>query len=503
MRTLTHRFLLNLAVSDLIATVVCLPPTAYHYYDKRWIFGEFLCRFVPFMQGTSVAVSVFTLMAVSIDRYFAIHKPIHAKLLCSHKRVLLTIVLTWLLSFCLMIPLIIHHRIVDPFDTTITTCAEEWHRDMNSRLIYDFVLLFVLFIIPLTLMSYCYIKISWSLWHIDPHVSHSIQTWSQQRSNRSSTTISDHPNNHNLTIIHSRPHYVHYPSNKHKHHIIVENGCTKDDEYRSLIQKNNSPRSTTMTNLTRKSLSATTTTTSTTHNSARRSSSLITNQQNHRPMSFAGHTERNYSYQNVQQQSPQLKKSTIVSSQRSTNGSVNTGGRRGTSVTTFHGSNRSIAEFERGNRFLQSRRRIVKLLITLVIVFFITHLPSNIISIYIDITSNTFLPDNYNSNQTTSSTFVYIDNKMIIILYINPVLQLISLANSAINPICYCIMSRALTNVIALIRERCHRHKKTSSLTLIHHYHQPQQQPKTPTSADVPKFSFKALQRNSFENNRH
>jgi hypothetical protein len=51
MRTLTNRFLLNLAISDLIATLVCLPPTAYHYYDKRWIFGEFLCRFVPFMQG--------------------------------------------------------------------------------------------------------------------------------------------------------------------------------------------------------------------------------------------------------------------------------------------------------------------------------------------------------------------------------------------------------------------------------------------------------------------
>jgi hypothetical protein len=51
MRTLTNRFLLNLAISDLIATLVCLPPTAYHYHDKRWIFGEFLCRFVPFMQG--------------------------------------------------------------------------------------------------------------------------------------------------------------------------------------------------------------------------------------------------------------------------------------------------------------------------------------------------------------------------------------------------------------------------------------------------------------------
>ena len=59
LRTLTNYFLLNLAISDLIATLICLPPTAYHYYDKRWIFGEFLCRFVPFIQGKlTVKISI-------------------------------------------------------------------------------------------------------------------------------------------------------------------------------------------------------------------------------------------------------------------------------------------------------------------------------------------------------------------------------------------------------------------------------------------------------------
>ncbi|CAF1204817.1 unnamed protein product [Didymodactylos carnosus] len=431
-------------------------------------------------------------MAVSIDRYFAIHKPIHSKLLCSHKRILLTIVTTWLLSFFLMIPLIIHHRIVDPFDITITTCAEEWHRNMNARLIYDFILLLVLFIIPLTFMSYCYIKISWSLWHIDPNVSKSIQTWSQQKSNRSLTTTSEHQNNHNLLMVHTRPYYIHHPNNKLKHHIIVENGCTKDNEYQSLMQQKNNPRlSTTMTNLTRKSLSTSATTNIISNNLTRRSSSLLTNHPQHRRMSFAGHIEHNYS---CQQQSPQLKKSTIVSLQCCTNGGANDGGLRGTSMPILHGSNRSITEFERANRFSQSRRRVIKLLITLVIVFFVTRLPSNIIGIYIDITSGTFLPDDYNSNQTTSLD--HLDKKMLLILYVNPLLQLFSLANSAINPICYCIMSRAIGNIIALIRERCHRRKKASSLTLIHrHQRQPKQQKTLPSGAL--KFSFKALQRTS------
>jgi hypothetical protein len=58
MRTYTNRFLLNLAVSDLLATLICLPPTAYHHNDKRWIFGEFLCRFVPFIQGIFLYIQI-------------------------------------------------------------------------------------------------------------------------------------------------------------------------------------------------------------------------------------------------------------------------------------------------------------------------------------------------------------------------------------------------------------------------------------------------------------
>ncbi|CAF3618750.1 unnamed protein product [Rotaria socialis] len=135
----------------LITTLICLPPTVYPYYDKRWIFGEFLCRFVPFMQ-------------VSIDRFIAIHKPIHSKLLCTPIRVLITV------AFVIMIPLILHHRIVDPFEIILTACAEDWDQNMNARLAYGFILLFVLFILPLTLMTYCYVHISFSLWFIDSNV---------------------------------------------------------------------------------------------------------------------------------------------------------------------------------------------------------------------------------------------------------------------------------------------------------------------------------------------
>jgi hypothetical protein len=110
-----------------------------------------------------------------------------------------------------------------------------------------------------------------------------------------------------------------------------------------------------------------------------------------------------------------------------------------------------------------------------VIVFFLTRLPLNILSIYIDITSNTYLPENTFTNRTKPETIedaaaVYSshvtnsDKKMTLVLYVNPILQLFSLSNSAINPLCYCVMSHAVKNLITLVRKRLHRRgQKTAS----------------------------------------
>ena len=112
------------------------------------------------------------------------------------------------------------------------------------------------------------------------------------------------------------------------------------------------------------------------------------------------------------------------------------------------------------------------------IVFFLTRLPLNILSIYIDITSNTYLPENTFPNQTKSdsyeeanavySSYVKADRKMYLVHYVNPIFQLFSLSNSAINPLCYCFMSHAVKHIFTLFQQKLRRgHKKTSSLTLV------------------------------------
>lgn len=51
MRTITNLFLLNLAISDMLLGVFCMPVTLIGTVLRNFIFGEFMCRFLPYMQG--------------------------------------------------------------------------------------------------------------------------------------------------------------------------------------------------------------------------------------------------------------------------------------------------------------------------------------------------------------------------------------------------------------------------------------------------------------------
>ena len=61
-------FLVNLAVADISMAAFCMPFTFTQTMLGHWIFGEIMCPLVRFMQVTSVAVSIFTNMAIGVDR---------------------------------------------------------------------------------------------------------------------------------------------------------------------------------------------------------------------------------------------------------------------------------------------------------------------------------------------------------------------------------------------------------------------------------------------------
>ncbi|CAH1230142.1 GRPR [Branchiostoma lanceolatum] len=104
MRNIPNIFITSLAMADLLVLVSCVPITIANYFLPAWVFGNILCKLMPFIQFTSIGVSIFTLTAMSHDRYRAIVKPMSIQANHALRRTNLVTVLIWVLSMALATP---------------------------------------------------------------------------------------------------------------------------------------------------------------------------------------------------------------------------------------------------------------------------------------------------------------------------------------------------------------------------------------------------------------
>lgn len=65
----TNMFILNLGLADLCFILFCVPLQATIYAMDEWVFGAFVCKAVHFIIYLTMYASIFTLTAVSLDRY--------------------------------------------------------------------------------------------------------------------------------------------------------------------------------------------------------------------------------------------------------------------------------------------------------------------------------------------------------------------------------------------------------------------------------------------------
>ena len=72
-------YLANLAFSDIVLSLFCMPFTMSQVVKHHWPFSDVLCPVVMFLQLASVVSSVYTLVAVGANRYFFVRKPLEAR----------------------------------------------------------------------------------------------------------------------------------------------------------------------------------------------------------------------------------------------------------------------------------------------------------------------------------------------------------------------------------------------------------------------------------------
>lgn len=156
--TVAEIYLGNLAVADLIL-VSCLPFWAVNISNGfNWPFGLFLCKVVNLGIKMNADCSIYFLVLVSIDRYVALvhtmsygrmRRPKYAKLGC---------LLVWGFGLFLCTPTLVFRKVQHFPEYGVHACFLDYPSH-TLHLICTGLLIILNFIIPISIIAYCTIKI--------------------------------------------------------------------------------------------------------------------------------------------------------------------------------------------------------------------------------------------------------------------------------------------------------------------------------------------------------
>ncbi|XP_051902033.1 KISS1 receptor a [Hippocampus zosterae] len=156
MRTATNFYIANLAATDIIFLVCCVPFTATLYPLPSWIFGNFMCKFVAFLQQVTVQATCITLTAMSGDRCYITVYPLKSLRHRTPRVAMIVSVCIWIGSLILSTPILMYQRIEEGYwYGPRQYCMERFPSKTHERafILYQFIAAYLL---PVLTISFCY-----------------------------------------------------------------------------------------------------------------------------------------------------------------------------------------------------------------------------------------------------------------------------------------------------------------------------------------------------------
>uniref|UniRef100_A0A8D0DQV4 G-protein coupled receptors family 1 profile domain-containing protein n=1 Tax=Salvator merianae TaxID=96440 RepID=A0A8D0DQV4_SALMN len=156
MRTVTNFYIANLASTDIIFLICCVPFTAMLYPLPGWIFGEFMCKFVNYFQQVSVQATCITLTAMSVDRWYVTVFPLRSLRQRTPRVAAAVSIGTWTGAFVVSTPVLVYNRLTEGYwFGPQTYCSESFPSIYHKRvfILYNFL---VVYLLPLLTIVVCY-----------------------------------------------------------------------------------------------------------------------------------------------------------------------------------------------------------------------------------------------------------------------------------------------------------------------------------------------------------
>ncbi|KAG5684577.1 hypothetical protein PVAND_013802 [Polypedilum vanderplanki] len=146
--------LTHLAIADLMVTFILMPLEIGWAYTVQWLAGDIMCRTMMFFRTFGLYLSSFVLVCISVDRYYAVLKPLNMK----EHRGKIMIICAWIVSaICSAPQAYIFHEETHPKVRNYTQCVTfNVFKSPQGELIYNAVAMIMMYAAPLLIITFSY-----------------------------------------------------------------------------------------------------------------------------------------------------------------------------------------------------------------------------------------------------------------------------------------------------------------------------------------------------------
>ncbi|KAM9456198.1 opsin 4xa [Clarias gariepinus] len=156
LRSPPNYFIFSLALSDFLMASTQSPIFFVNSLYKEWVFGKTGCQIYAFCSALFGITSMITLVAISIDRYVVITKPLQAIRWNSKRRALISILIVWIYSLAWSSAPLLGWSSYVP-EGLMTSCTWDYITSTPANKAYTLMLCCLVFFVPLGIISYCYV----------------------------------------------------------------------------------------------------------------------------------------------------------------------------------------------------------------------------------------------------------------------------------------------------------------------------------------------------------
>lgn len=244
-RNATALFIINLSTSDLLFCCFNLPLAGSTFWTEHWIHGRTLCRLFPMVRYALVAVSLFTILAITINRYIMIAYPLLYPKLYTKRKLILMVATIWIISFGALLATWFEawgRFSLEPSIGSCTIVPDEHGRSPKK------FLFIVAFLLPGLAIIICYARIFW----IVKKVGRKSQPSVRLRPRPTTEIVSTETHSRDILEHENRPASVHVTQKIYTQRILClctpssENSscsgaesCTPDEADRKMPSSNN------------------------------------------------------------------------------------------------------------------------------------------------------------------------------------------------------------------------------------------------------------------------